>query len=315
MSDELEPPQHVDYNPEDILDQVIGKKNDEFLPLEDCVLPSKGLYYDGAIPGGIIKVRPMGIYADKVLTTQRLVRTGQALDYIFKYCVELPGEFDPLELLAEDRYFLLFYLRGITHGNEYEFVLTCPYCDEHSSHYYNLNDLWETHQDPMADEDGTPILEPFKVVLPYLSDEFKHEFWVKIRFLRGRDVMDMLGANGTVEDAGLPRRARNRKRRRNKMPYDPIDERTEDLDETIEKNINRVIVEAMGSSDRNKIKQLIDRMHSRDTATITDFLREKSPGIDTAIETDCPHCRTVINTPLPITESFFRPQKRRRTRT
>lgn len=309
MSEELSP---QDYNPEEILDQVLNQKDEELLPWETVVLPSKGLYYDGQIPNGAVEARPMGLYADKVLTTQRLVKTGQAIDYIFKHCVRLPDGVDQLELLASDRIFLLYYLRGITHGNEYEFVLQCPYCDQKSQHEYDLNDLWETKQGPPLDENGVPLQEPFKVVLPYLSERTGQEFWVKVRFMRGRDSMDMLGANMPKAD-GLPRRARNRKKR-GKYTYDPIKERTEDLDETLEKNINRIIVEAMGSDDSNKIKKLVDNMHSKDIAAITDFLRDNSPGIDTAIETDCPSCQAIISAPLPITETFFRPEKRRRAR-
>ena len=305
MVDEPKP----NYDPQSILDSVLSKKDEELLPWEICTLPSKGVYYNGKIPNGVVEVRPMGIYADKVLTTQRLIKSGQAIDYIFKYCVRLPNGYDCQDLLSEDRTFLLYYLRGITHGNEYEFFMNCPACDEPSQHVYNFNELWETKKGPPLDDSGMLLLEPFKVNLPYLSEQTKSDFWVKVKFLRGRDILDMLDVNAPKVDAGLPQKARNRKK---KEEPDKISDRGETLDETLEKNINRIIVEAMGSTDREKIKNLVARFHDNDVAAITDWLKDNSPGIDNSIETDCPHCHQTINVPLPITEAFFRPTHRRR---
>lgn len=310
MSDDLQP---TNYSPEDLLDQILSKKEEELIPWQEITLPSKGLYYDGRIPGGKVQVRPMGLYADKALATARLVKTGKAIDYIFQHCVRLPDpDFEVLDLLSDDRVFLLYVLRGITHGNEYEFFLKCPACDSNSQHEYDLNDLWETMQEPPVDEDGSPLVEPFKLVLPYLSDQVGEDFWVTVRFLRGKDNMDFMGADPGKDLS--PRKARNRKNRGKRPVYDPVGERSEDLDETLEKNINRVIVSVMGVEDRRKIQALVERLHSEDIAVITEWLRMNSPGVDTSIETDCPHCSAVIAAPLPITESFFRPKKRRRPR-
>lgn len=295
------------YDPKSILDQVLSKKDDELLPWETVILPSRGLYYSDLVPNGAVQVRAMGIYADKVMATSRLVKTGQALDYIFKHCVRLPNGFDPLDLTSDDRIFLLYYLRGITHGPNYEFFLECNDCGEKSQHEYNLVELWGTKRDPVVDANSIPLREPFTVKLPYLSGLTKQDFWVKVRFLRGRDVVDLLGTNTPkMQDHGGPRKARNRKK---KTADDKIEIRTESLDETLENNINRLIVEAMGSTDRDKIKELVSKFHGTDTAAIMDFIRDSSPGIDTMIETDCPHCKEVIAVPLPITDTFFRPKK------
>ena len=111
------------------IESFIARKDDEILPWETCTLPSKGLYYEGMIPGGIVEVRPMGMAADKILATQRLAQSGKSLDYLFKQCVRFPKvgkeEFSPFDLLAGDRVFLLYYLRAITHGNIYSFVVEC----------------------------------------------------------------------------------------------------------------------------------------------------------------------------------------------
>lgn len=302
--------ENVSPQPKSLLDKVLKTNEDDLHPWEEVVLPSKGLYYEDKVPGGVVEVKPMGLYADKVLSTQRLVRSGEALEYLFKKYVKLPNGFDHLDLLDDDRSFLLYYLRGISHGNIYEFVLTCPHCGAFSEHEYNLNELYETVTPPNPNIG----VEPFSVRLPEISEFIGEDFNVKVRFMRGYDTMDMLGT--TKASQGLPGRARSRKKKdwRNKENRDKIKSFGETLDETLERNINRVIVEAGGETNRHKIQQLVEKLSSADINTIIDFLRENSPGIDTSIETDCSSCGTVIIAPLPITASFFRPKKQRGSR-
>jgi hypothetical protein len=293
-----------------LLDKVLSTTEDELHPWEAVVLPSRGLYYDGQVPGGVVEVKPMGLYADKVLTTQRLVRSGEALEYIYKKYVRLPNDFDHQSLLDDDRSFLLYYLRGITHGNSYEFILTCPHCDGVSNHEYDLNELYDTVTPPNPNIGE----EPFSVRLPDFSELCGSDFCVKVRFLRGYDTSEMLGT--TRADAHAPGRARSRKKKdwRNKHGNDKIKDHGETLDETLERNINRIIVSADGELDRGKIGKMVEKMSSADINSVVEFLRENSPGVDTSIETNCTKCDTIIVTPLPITASFFRPKKRRASR-
>lgn len=276
--------------PENILDKVISVPIDDVLPWEEVTLPSKGLYYDGAVPGGRVQVRPMGLFADKILATQRLAQSGKSLDWLFKKCVKFPGDgqFDPLNLLAGDRIFLLYYLRGITHGNEYEFIVKCTNedCGVATTSSYDLNNLSKTIIRPTELSGG----EPFKVSLPYLSKAYNTDFWVKVRFLRGYDMQNMLTQKKIVRKVGGG-------------PVRSVDA----VDETLEDNLNMLIVEAMGSTDRVKIKELVSRMHASDTAAIREFLKDNSPGIDTTITVNCSTCGTEMRMELPITEQFFRP--------
>jgi hypothetical protein len=295
-------------NPEQILDAVL--KKEEIIPWEDAQLPSKGVYYKGEegkdlIPDGMVKVRAMGIFADKILATARLHTGFKALDWLFRKCVRFPecaGRFDPLDLLNGDRMFLLYYLRGITHGPAYEFIVRCtnPDCGLQSKLEYDLTDLFRTVM-PSKLELGP---EPFKVVLPFLSKSVGSEFWVKVRLLRGRDVTAML-TKRSFNKVTRPRPVRPR----NEAPMEEV--ASESLDDTVSQNLSLVIVEAMGSRDRIKIEQLVEKMHSDDTATIREFLKDASPGIEFQLTVTCQHCDTEMTMDLPITETFFRPTKRR----
>lgn len=278
---------------DNILDQILNKDPSELIPWEPCVLPSRGLYYDNSVPGGEVQVRAMGLQEEKILATERLAQSGQALDMIFKNCVKFPDEdFDPAELLAGDKAFLLFYLRGITHGENYEFAVPCSNadCGITTMHNYNLNHLGETIK--WADESiGS---EPFKVVLPYFSKVAGREFYVKIRFLRSSDTKSL-------------RKERSAKQRIVSQARNKGAGKAVNIDNSLEDTYKRLIVEAMGETDRVKINNLVSRMHSLDTSTIRKFLSDHTPGIDTQIEIVCHECSNEMTIDLPITENFFRP--------
>ena len=284
-------------NPEELLDALLNLPEDSLIPWEEVPLPSRGLYYSGAIPGGVVKVRAMGTFADRILATARLAQSGQSIDYLLEHCVQLPNKFPPLELLAGDRVFLLYALRGITHDNIYEFMIECPNCEAMQNCTYDLNDLQRTLTV------GNPsIPEPAKVILPYLSATTKRETWVEVRFLRGKDVSALAQKQrfnkklkGTsIRSAG--------QRNVGKMTQKPVV-----IDDTLTENLNMIVVSFMGVQDPFKIKSLMTKLHGSDTAAIREFLRQHSPGIDTTIEVPCNDCGTNFRTELPITESFFRP--------
>ena len=305
MVDELKPPQaNVEglspgMKDEEVLDVVLSKE--EIIPWEPATLPSRGAYYEGKIPNGVVKVRPMGIFADKILATARLAKSGKSLDWLFRKCVQLPDGMDPLDLLIGDRIYLLYYLRGITHGNDYEFVVTCTNtdCGKTSNQQYNLNELVRTVIPPNADLGP----EPFKCVLPYLSEVTDREFWVKVRLLRGKDTQDMLTKRNFATMHPRAARAKSETQQRSFAAM------SETVDETVSQNLNLVISEVMGSTDRMKIQAFVEKLHAKDTATIREFLKDNSPGIDTQIVINCPHCDNEMTVDLPITESFFRPTK------
>jgi len=283
-----------------VLDEILSKPADSLIPWESATLPSQGVYYDGKIQGGAIEVRGWGIQTDKILATTRLAQSGQSINYVLENCVKLPNEFDHKALLVGDRTFLLYYLRGITYGNEYEFLIECT--DEECGHVwtdsYDLNLLARTITGP-----NTEIgLEPFKVNLPYFSEIMDTEVWVNVRLLRGYDL-DAMTRRRRMERKLRPTarvRAKNRARGQKKVSKEVIDQ-------TIEDNLNLIIVDVMGDNNRRKIEQFVSKMHAKDTAVIREFLKNNSPGIDPSIEVTCPECDTVITMDLPITESFFRP--------
>jgi len=80
------------------------------------------------------------------------------------------------------------------------------------------------------------------------------------------------------------------------------------LDDLVTQNIETVITDIMGVTDRFKIKSIVNKMHSTDIAVIREWLSDNTPSIETAVEMQCAQCNTSYRAMLPITESFFRPQ-------
>lgn len=284
----------------DILAAVLAANDSSLIPWELAELPSKGKFYkDGAgnpWPDGMIKIKAMNQAAEKALANQRLVESGQAIDRVFRECCGFPDGFDPIDLLVGDRMFILYYLRGITHGNEYEFLSTCPACEGQSTYNYDLNLLIGTVKTP-GPNIGT---EPFRVVLPYMSEVVGQQFWVEVRFLRGSDNNDMIAkrkaklkAAGGMVKPGLAHQ-RSVKNVQN--------------DDVLTEHLQTVIVGAMGDNNPFVIKSLIGKLHARDTATIREWLKQNTPGIDSTVAMTCPSCQHEFTIELPITDSFFRPK-------
>lgn len=279
---------NIQFNGDNIVDQIISHSEEDFLPWEEIQLPSLGLYYGEALPEGKLQVRPMGITAEKILATQRLAATGRSIDLMLKKCVKFPANFGPDDLLLGDKNFLFFYIRGITYGPEYNFLYTCSdkQCGRASEYEGTLHDVRIRFANP---ELG---IEPFKIELPVLSASTKKKVWAKAKMLRSKESREMMNQISTSRR------------------YEDLDAM---IDETISSNIARLIVEVgtdeSSTADREKIQKFVERLHSNDAKIIDKFVEDASPGIETKVKLTCMHCGNEMTGELPITESFFRPSK------
>ena len=278
---------------EEFVNALAAAPVDSLIKSEECQLPSLGVYYPGW-SNGMVMVRPMTQSVEKVFANKRLVSSGQAIDVMFKKCVELPGDMDPAELLVGDRTFLLYYIRCLTYGNLYKFAMTCPHCGVQSAHTYDMNELYST----VRFTNRNLGAEPFRVDLPYLSSQVGREVWVGVRFLRAYDVNDIV--NRQKFDKRLTNSTvRSTNRSRNNFSSDPAET-------MLDKSLERIIVNVNGISGPNIVNPLISKLHSRDNAAIRQFLAENTPGIDTTVTIECPECQNEVTMELPVSDGFFR---------
>ena len=86
--------------------------------------------------GGEIELREMTGAEEELLTNQRLIRTGDAVNQVLRNCMvrlgenEEPSIEDVLDLLSGDRLFVLVKLRQVSLGDEVALELSCtsPAC-------------------------------------------------------------------------------------------------------------------------------------------------------------------------------------------
>ena len=285
----------------EVLDLILTKSPDEFLPWEEITLPSGGKFYGDRMPEGKIKIRPMSLVTDKIMATDRFIQSGQVLEKIFQKCIKFPDPtFATTDLLNGDRVCILFYLRGITHGPEYEFSMVCSNesCKHLGTYNYNLNNVQNNITHPTYDH------EPVKLSLPYLSEITGKDFYVEMRYMREADAVQVAQMKKNRERM-MPSVVRSKN-----MPVQQLSD--DQLDNYIEDQMSVCMVSVCGVKDPQKKIALIKRLHARDSSVIREFLSD-NPGIDTTIEIKCVACGQEMKTGLPITDTFFRPTKSERT--
>lgn len=99
--------------------------------------------------GNETELREMTGAEEELLTNQRLIRSGDAVNQVLANCILQIGEKDEvatkdiLDMLSGDRLFTLVRLRQISLGDEVELDLTCPNtaCRAKNRATINLDDL------------------------------------------------------------------------------------------------------------------------------------------------------------------------------
>ena len=235
---------------------------------EEVQLPSKGRFYKGIIADkeGKLLVRPMTLKEEKIFSTERLLKTGQAIDMVFRNCIKTPG-IDTTELLSADRIFLLFYLRGISYGSKYPIALKCNNCNNEIEYEIDIADL-EIKSPPKELE------EPFFMTLPI------SEYKVTLRLSRGKDESRMI-----------------------KYAFAP--KKHNEVNETLTKRLLNLMIDIEGIPKEQweeKIENLVGRdiSHIRQTMELIDF----GYNLDEFIS--CDNCGSSVKIELAVNENFFR---------
>lgn len=268
--------------PNSILDTILQTPTESLIPWETCTLPSLGLYYNW--PTKEVRVRAMTQKSERILANRRLNQTGQSLSSLFKDCCEFPDpNFNPDDLLVGDRTFLLYYIRGITYGNIYEFSTTCPNpdCGNKFLKKVDINTLVNTVT--QANPNLGP--EPFRLTMPYLSKQIGEEVWIQLRFIRASDQLAIMNLHKMKKS---------------------ITQGAAELDDMQTEIMSRAIVSCNGEYDPHKISMLVKRLHASDISIIREFLKKHSPSMDSTYPIQCDSCQLEYQIELPMTDSFFR---------
>ena len=242
-------------------------------------LPSHGYLYKGItndeeVLAGSIRIRPMTVNEEKILTTPRMVKSGQALDGVFQNCIK--SDINVGELLSSDRVYLMLWLRSVSYGNIYKFNMTCPSqtCEKRFEHSVDLSNH------PINEMQDPEVKEPFTFHLPVMGYD------LAFRLPRGKDEVEMI-----------------------KMQNEP--KALNASDETLVKRMSSVIFsitdpETKKELPKDQIDSFINSMVAGDASLFREELIRLDAGVEDIKGIACPHCGHEFDSPIPITENFFR---------
>jgi hypothetical protein len=257
------------------LDELLAGIKEQVYKYEEIQLPSKGKFYESSssLPSdGILHVRSMTGEEEQILSTQRYVKKGQAIDMIFKNCVREP--ISPAGLLSIDRTWLLIYLRGISYTPDYEVEIKCSECGK----------KFETVID--LDHDITVTNCPDDFSQDNLTDKLpKSGYKFTYRLPTGRD-------ESSVTDHREQKISR---------------QMDGGHDDTWMYRAALLISDIEGLTEKVAIQSLIPRLPIQDVAYIRTTLTNPPFGVDTKVDIMCPYCSEGFKVEMPMDTNFFFP--------
>ena len=135
-----------------------------FVKPELIPLPSKGRLYqfcdDEEVKNGYIRLYPMTLAEEEILTTQKFLKTGVATRMIFDNCIA--SDIEASDILTFDSTYLLYKLRSISYGDDYTIKLKCPSstCEKEFKETIKISEL---SFNELPDEIEEPIVRKLPV--------------------------------------------------------------------------------------------------------------------------------------------------------
>lgn len=240
-------------------------------------LPSKGRLYsnvtnDEDISRGFIKMFPMTMKEEEILSTTRFIKSGSATRMILDRTIA--SKIEAKDILIFDSNFLMFHLRRLSYGDEYNFTITCDntICEKKFEYKVKISEL-------VFEELPDEVEEPIVIKLPY------SKYTVKTILPR------------LFHSEELSSRNSNRVKKSDEEDKRLIDNL---LVTTVE------ILDTAGSKiDKRDWEEFFESIPGIDAAE----LRQKtsfSTGVDTLKGVICPYCESDYSGSIPIGVEFFR---------
>jgi hypothetical protein len=143
--------------------------------VETIPLPSHGKFYidavDEDLKKGYIKVRPMCLADEEILTNSSALKSGSWIRKLYDSCIV--SDYPVGDLLTIDSNYIFYLLRKISYGDEYNFEVTCPECKKKFDFDLKISEL-SFHEIPDWVKDPTVIRLPrtgylVEMVLPRIK--------------------------------------------------------------------------------------------------------------------------------------------------
>lgn len=154
---------------------------------KEVTLPSRGMFYDGAVPGGVISIRKWTVPELAMLANQS-IKMAEKLRKIIDSCTILPPNFKASSLLITDRFALMLYQREFSLGTSlYKFDYRCKYCSNVIRGH--VCDVAQEFDETLSPEGS---VEPIVATLPDAGVS------VGLRLLRGIDESEIAAVSSRM---------------------------------------------------------------------------------------------------------------------
>jgi len=259
------PIQSVSNLPKDVADAIT----------KDVLLPSKGVYYNGLVKDGKLKIRMLKV-SDTKLIYNDAIPHYERINKLIERCI-LDFNMPISEMVISDKFYLLIQVRSLSYGNIYKYKLTCPQCRAVNNVEKDLNEL-----EVSSVED---IQKRYPFVLPIAKRKV---------FIKHMTVADEASSNSYLNNVKL------RASRENKKVGDE-----ELIAYTLACQIEEI--EGVGSDTGPKL-EYINNMVNLDYEALQKFIKSKEFGVNMDLIHNCTKCGQDIEYQLPFDIEFFRPR-------
>lgn len=237
---------------------------------ERITLPSNGIFYENDFPTSLV-IRSLTTNEEQLLYGSTSETT---IDRIISNCIVEPKNFPIDDLLPADKMFILFKLRIISYGQDYNQTIFCPYCNYEGVAVLDLDQL------PCDELDEDKIKIPLKLTLPMSKDV------IELKVLTEKDYK-------TIKERALKLSSKL------SIPFGQVEHKLR-----FAKQIKSVNGEKMDSFLAEKY---YSTMHVRDVKYIESALNSIKLGYQGYIDTICPSCKHEIVVPFEMTSEFLNP--------
>lgn len=240
--------------------------------IREVELPSKGQFYEGKVPGGIVTLEPMGTREEKLFSSG----SSSVVNKVFDQCLTLPDGIRHTALVLGDRLYILLQLRSISYGDDYTYPFRCTECGEKSYATLNISEIPVKY----ASEGSSEI---FPVHLPLMDVQ------LEVRLLTGQDEEKV--------QAYVKQLSKKFKQAV-----------TVEYTYRLARRIETIDGEPVGIREA---MDLVEKIKGKDSLVLRDAIEENDVGPEVEVEPECPNC-SYPNEPiaLPLQAEFFRPRRR-----
>lgn len=245
------------------------------LPGRTFQIPSRGaLYHNGELSSseGEVHVHALSALAEISLKNPDLLFNGKAIEAVFAECV--PEVKKPTELYGRDIDAIMYYLRLVTYGPQFEITVKHT-CENAKQHSYTV-DL-EKQVQTMKQLDPTVAEEQFKAVMP-------NGQVVRVHPIKFEHMIRLFQMNAGKDEFSA-----------------------EDQKKNLVFNLVNVIDSVDGVTDKGQIEEWVKAVstpyHNRITEAIE---RTNEWGPASSVPLKCKDCGSVMDVELPLNPiSFF----------